>query len=182
MAVDKTQQTKGRAAGAMDAADARRGDVRRGVDAHVGQRLRQRRWMLGLTQQQVGDRIGIKFQQVQKYETGQNRVSASRLWDLANALEAPVAYFFEGLDGASDVAEPGDASTRAATGAVDPMSDRETIELVRGYYDVPPPLREKLFEFVKALGAASRSDPATEEAAAESKGRVARRSFRLEAG
>ena len=51
------------------------------TDIHVGQRLRQRRWMLGLTQQQVGDRVGIKFQQVQKYETGQNRVSASRLWD-----------------------------------------------------------------------------------------------------
>ncbi|MEO1293755.1 MAG: helix-turn-helix transcriptional regulator, partial [Pseudomonadota bacterium] len=59
------------------------------IDVHVGLRLRQRRWMLGLTQQQLGERIGIKFQQVQKYETGQNRISASRLYELATALEVP---------------------------------------------------------------------------------------------
>ena len=56
------------------------------VDAHVGKRIRHRRWMVGMTQQQLADKVGIKFQQIQKYETGMNRVSASRLWDVADAL------------------------------------------------------------------------------------------------
>ena len=56
------------------------------VDVHVGKRVRHRRWMVGMTQQQLGDIVGIKFQQIQKYETGMNRVSASRLWDIADAL------------------------------------------------------------------------------------------------
>ena len=69
------------------------------VDVHVGQRVRQRRWMVGMTQQQLGDKVGIKFQQIQKYETGTNRISASRMWDIAAAMEVPVSFFFEGLDG-----------------------------------------------------------------------------------
>ena len=68
------------------------------VDAHVGKRVRHRRWMMGMTQQQLGDLVGIKFQQIQKYETGMNRISASRLWDIAKSLEVPISYFFEGLD------------------------------------------------------------------------------------
>ena len=69
------------------------------VDVHVGQRVRQRRWMLGMTQQQLGDGVGIKFQQIQKYETGANRVSASRMWDIAAALNVPMSHFFEDIDG-----------------------------------------------------------------------------------
>ena len=69
------------------------------VYVHVGQRVRHRRWMLGMTQQQLCDRVGIKFQQIQKYETGSNRISASRMWDIAAAMEVPVSFFFEGLDG-----------------------------------------------------------------------------------
>ena len=68
------------------------------VDVHVGKRIRHRRWMNGTTQQQLAEQVGIKFQQIQKYETGMNRVSASRLWDIASALDVPVAFFFEGLD------------------------------------------------------------------------------------
>ena len=68
------------------------------VDVHVGHRIRQRRWMVGMTQHQLGDAVGIKFQQIQKYETGVNRISASRMWDLAAAMEVSVSYFFEGLD------------------------------------------------------------------------------------
>ena len=71
------------------------------VDAHVGKRVRHRRWMMGMTQQQLGDLVGIKFQQIQKYETGMNRISASRLWDIAKSLEVPISYFFEGLDAES---------------------------------------------------------------------------------
>ena len=62
------------------------------VDAHVGKRIRHRRWMVGMTQQQLADRVGIKFQQIQKYETGMNRVSASRLWDVADALGVNVGF------------------------------------------------------------------------------------------
>ena len=68
------------------------------VDLHVGRKLRQRRWLMGMTQQQLADRVGIKFQQIQKYETGANRVSASRLWEIARALEVPLERFFSGFD------------------------------------------------------------------------------------
>lgn len=65
------------------------------IDKHVGRRIRHARWMRGTTQQDLGDAVGCKFQQIQKYEIGANRVSASRLWDIADALSLPVAYFFE---------------------------------------------------------------------------------------
>src|SRR5437899_1640269 len=68
------------------------------IDRHLGKRLRQRRRTLGLTQQQIAEAVGVRFQQIQKYECGANRISAARLWLLAKALEAPVAAFFEGLD------------------------------------------------------------------------------------
>ena len=73
------------------------------VDVHVGKRVRHRRWMVGMTQQQLAERVGIKFQQIQKYETGMNRVSASRLWEIGSALGVTVSFFFEGLgDKAAD--------------------------------------------------------------------------------
>jgi transcriptional regulator with XRE-family HTH domain len=65
------------------------------VDVHVGKRIRHRRWMVGMTQQQLAEHVGIKFQQIQKYETGMNRVSASRLWDIAETLSVPVSFFFD---------------------------------------------------------------------------------------
>ena len=67
------------------------------VDIHVGKRIRHQRWLKGITQQHLAEQVGIKFQQIQKYETGANRVSASRLWDIANAMGVPVTFFFEGL-------------------------------------------------------------------------------------
>ncbi|MEO1330789.1 MAG: helix-turn-helix transcriptional regulator [Pseudomonadota bacterium] len=124
------------------------------IDAHVGMRLRQRRWMLGLTQQQLGDRVGIKFQQIQKYETGQNRISASRLWDLARVCETPVSYFFEGLGEAG----PAQPYARAAKG--DPLADREAAELLRSYYAAPPARRRAAFELMRTL-----SDEAIDETA-----------------
>ncbi len=68
------------------------------VDIHVGRVIRRRRREIGMTQQGLAEQIGIKFQQVQKYETGANRVSASRLWQISRALDVPVAYFFDGLN------------------------------------------------------------------------------------
>ena len=73
------------------------------IDRHLGKRLRQRRRTLGLTQQQIAEAVGVRFQQIQKYECGANRISAARLWLLAKALEAPVGAFFEGI--ADDVVE-----------------------------------------------------------------------------
>ncbi len=114
------------------------------VDAHVGKRIRHRRWMVGMTQQFLADRVGIKFQQIQKYETGMNRVSASRLWDIAEALTVPVSFFFEGL---GDSAE--------ASGASDMMADKEALELVRSYYAIPEAQRRRLFDLARVLSDAA---------------------------
>ena len=113
------------------------------VDVHVGKRIRHRRWTLGTTQQQLADRVGIKFQQIQKYETGMNRISASRLWDIAEALDVPISFFFEGLDGTAraEVEQlPGDL-----------MSDKEALELVRSYYAIPEAQRKRLFDLARVL-------------------------------
>ncbi|TCP41759.1 helix-turn-helix domain-containing protein [Rhodovulum marinum] len=114
------------------------------VDVHVGKRIRHRRWMVGMTQQQLAEKVGIKFQQIQKYETGMNRVSASRLWDIADALDVPVSFFFEGLDGKSaEVAGQGMPD--------DLLSDKEALELVRSYYAIPENQRRRLFELARVL-------------------------------
>jgi transcriptional regulator with XRE-family HTH domain len=75
------------------------------IDQHLGKRLRQRRRTLGLTQQQIAEAVGVRFQQIQKYECGANRISAARLWLLAKALEAPVGAFFEGLGDEAEASE-----------------------------------------------------------------------------
>ena len=116
------------------------------VDLHVGKRIRQRRWLVGMTQQELGEKVGIKFQQIQKYETGANRVSASRLWDISQALEVPVTYFFDGLS-----QKP---RTKSGTSIEIPMelaNDRETMELVRSYYAIPQNQRKRLFDLAKVL-------------------------------
>jgi transcriptional regulator with XRE-family HTH domain len=120
--------------------------MRHSVDVHVGQRVRQRRWMVGMTQQQLGDRVGIKFQQIQKYETGANRISASRLWDIAAAMEVPVSFFFEGLEGQAP-------DTGEARGDV--LTDKEALELVRAYYAIPETQRRRLFDLARVLSAAA---------------------------
>ena len=116
------------------------------VDVHVGKRVRHRRWLVGITQQQLAERVGIKFQQIQKYETGANRISASRLWDIANVLGAPVAYFFEGL---------GEAELEGAGLPGDLLADKEALELVRSYYAIPEAQRKRLFELARVLSDAA---------------------------
>lgn len=116
------------------------------VDVHVGKRIRQRRWLTGMTQQKLAEFVGIKFQQIQKYETGANRVSASRLWDIADALGVPVSFFFEGLkDEAVDGSAPIDGLP------ADLMADKEAMELVRSYYAIPENQRRRLFELARVL-------------------------------
>lgn len=115
------------------------------VDVHVGKRIRHRRWMVGMTQQQLAEKVGIKFQQIQKYETGMNRVSASRLWDISEALEVPVRFFFEGLDESQEAA----ADNSPVVGDI--LSDKEALELVRSYYAIPENQRRRLFELARVL-------------------------------
>jgi transcriptional regulator with XRE-family HTH domain len=114
------------------------------VDVHVGKRIRQRRWMNGTTQQQLAEAVGIKFQQIQKYETGMNRVSASRLWDIANVLTVPVSFFFEGLDASE--AKPGKGDVPS-----DVLTDKEALELLRSYYAIPENQRRRLFDLARVL-------------------------------
>ena len=121
------------------------------VDVHVGQRIRHRRWLVGMTQQQLAEKVGIKFQQIQKYETGANRVSASRLWDIAATLDVPVAYFYEGL-AANDGAEAPPAG-HALDG--DLLHDKEALDLVRTYYAIPPEQRRRLFDLARVLSNAA---------------------------
>lgn len=114
------------------------------VDVHVGKRVRHRRWLVGMTQQQLAEKVGIKFQQIQKYETGANRVSASRLWDISEAMDVPVAFFFEGLDdsaqGSADAQVPADL-----------LGDKEALDLIRSYYAIPENQRRRLFELARVL-------------------------------
>ncbi|MBK5945894.1 transcriptional regulator [Rhodobacter veldkampii DSM 11550] len=116
------------------------------VDVHVGKRIRHRRWMIGMTQQQLADRVGIKFQQIQKYETGMNRVSASRLWDIADTMEVPISFFFEGLD-------TGNRTDAEIEG--DLLADKEALLLIRSYYAIPEAQRRRLFDLAKVLSDAA---------------------------
>ncbi|MEL6412059.1 MAG: helix-turn-helix transcriptional regulator [Pseudomonadota bacterium] len=115
------------------------------VDVHVGKRVRHRRWLVGMTQQQLAQSVGIKFQQIQKYETGANRVSASRLWDIADSLDVDVSFFFEGLDNETDSKSGGDMIP------ADLLGDKEALDLVRSYYAIPENQRRRLFDLARVL-------------------------------
>ncbi len=99
-----------------------------------------------MTQQQLGESVGIRFQQIQKYEAGINWISASRMWDIAGALEVPVLFFFEGLDGQAP-------ETNGARGDI--LFDDEAFELVRAYYATPENQRRRLFDLARVLGEAA---------------------------
>jgi len=122
------------------------------VDKYVGKRVRQRRWMVGFSQQQLGEAVGIKFQQIQKYETGMNRISASRLWDIAETLGVPVTFFFDGYD---EVSIETSAAEAKASGRGDLLADKEALELVRSYYAIPENQRRKLFDLARVLSDAA---------------------------
>ena len=115
------------------------------VDVYVGKRIRHRRWLVGMTQQKLAERVGIKFQQIQKYETGANRVSASRLWDIAEALGVDVSFFFEGLE------NDGGGKAQDESMPADIMGDKEALDLVRSYYAIPENQRRRLFELARVL-------------------------------
>lgn len=129
------------------------------IDVHVGQRIRLRRTLLGLSQERLGEALGVTFQQVQKYERGVNRVGASRLFDLSRVLDVPISFFFDDMQ---DQLTPGGSalSGRRAMGfsdqqdafADDTMNRRETQELVRAYYRIPDAaVRKSVFDLIKRL-------------------------------
>ena len=134
------------------------------VDVHVGARVRQRRTLLGMNQTKLGDVLGVSFQQVQKYENGANRISASRLFDLSRMFDVPIEYFFDDMPtavAASSLAtKKRGKAKKPPSYQPDPMATRETLELVRAYYKIgEPQIRKRLYELTKAIGAgASRSD------------------------
>lgn len=117
--------------------------MKNSIDLHIGQRVRHRRWLLGMTQQDLAQGIGVRFQQIQKYESGANRISAARLWDLARALDVPVAFFYTGL---GEAARNGD-SRNPDEGA---LTQKETMDLVRAYYAMPERQRRSLFDLAQA--------------------------------
>ncbi|MEO0981606.1 MAG: helix-turn-helix transcriptional regulator [Pseudomonadota bacterium] len=114
------------------------------TDLHVGKRLRRRRRLLGMTQQDLASQVGVRFQQIQKYECGANRMTASRIYDLSKALNVSVQYFFDGLDTAT-------AANDAERMEGDILSQKETLELVRAYYRLDERPRRRLLELAKSL-------------------------------
>lgn len=135
------------------------------IDIHVGKRVRLRRTLLGMSQEKLGEAIGLTFQQIQKYERGTNRIGSSRLYQLAQVLDIPVSYFFDDMP--TDIAgrhAPGLAEGGPPSFEGDPMVKRETLELVRAYYRITEPnVRKRLFELVKAIGAPLVVKEGTEE-------------------
>lgn len=126
------------------------------VDVHVGNRVRLRRTLLGMSQEKLGEALGLTFQQVQKYERGANRIGASRLWDLSRVLDVPSSYFFEEMDDDTVRHSPmiiAQVPSEPSLPEADPMTRRETLELVRAYYRIPDPsVRKRMFELTKSLG------------------------------
>ncbi len=128
----------------------KRGEGPNPIDIHVGQRLRLRRTLLGLSQESLGEAVGITFQQLQKYERGANRISASRLFNLAQVLGVPVSFFFDELN---------IGGVPTVTTETDSMARRETLELVRAYYRITDPqVRKRLFELTKSVANAANTE------------------------
>ena len=118
------------------------------VDVHVGGRVRVRRRLINMTQETLADLIEVTFQQVQKYERGTNRISASKLFGIAEALEAPISYFFDGLDETTDAGGPGGAAEQTVQSF---LRTPEGLELARLFPRIARgPLRRRILELVRA--------------------------------
>jgi transcriptional regulator with XRE-family HTH domain len=128
------------------------------IDVHVGSRIRLRRTLMGMSQERLGEALGLTFQQVQKYERGVNRVGASRLYDLSRVLDVPISFFFDDMQGqmaGGEAGLAGFAERQEGFGAhaEDPLAKRETLELVRAYYRITDPaVRKRVFDLIKSMG------------------------------
>jgi transcriptional regulator with XRE-family HTH domain len=117
------------------------------IDEHLGKRLRRRRRLLGLTQQQLAEACGVRFQQIQKYECAANRMSAARVWQLAQVLEVPVSYFYEGLGPQRE------CRSRDGENPREMFTQKETRDLIRAYYSLSERPRRRLLDLAKSLNA-----------------------------
>ena len=130
------------------------------IDAHIGARVRARRRLLAMRQESLGKALGVSFQMVQQYERGGVRISAAQLYDMASALDVPVGFFFDDMPAAvaaSKTAQGDGRAEEAPNYELDPVVKRETLQLVRAYYNISDPqVRERLFAMVMTLGEASR--------------------------
>ena len=127
------------------------------IDQYVGSRVRARRVGLRMSQTNLGQTIDVTFQQVQKYENGTNRISASNLYKIAKALAVDVSYFFDGIPEslADQIAAPNSADLAKGALDIDPLTSREAIELVHHYFLVQSDtVRKRLFQFIKAMATA----------------------------
>ena len=132
------------------------------IDMHVGGRIRLRRTLMGMSQERLGEALGLTFQQVQKYERGVNRVGASRLFDLSRVLDVPISFFFDDMPEPLAGIHGSHQSTRATGGFAEPqdgfggdeaLNRRETLELVRAYYRITDPaVRKRVFDLIKSMG------------------------------
>jgi transcriptional regulator with XRE-family HTH domain len=116
------------------------------IDIHLGRRLRRRRRLLGLTQQQLAGACGVRFQQIQKYECAANRMSAARLWQLSEVLEVPVNYFYEGLSQAQR-----EAREKVGETGGEMFARKETRDLIQAYYQLGERPRRRLLDLAKSL-------------------------------
>lgn len=131
------------------------------IDIHVGNRIRMRRNILGWSQEKLGDLLGLTFQQIQKYEKGLNRVSASRLWDFSVVMDTPISFFYDDMDKSVARQSPRMFSNPEADATLnedlevfnaDPMLKQETLELVRAYYKISNRQAAKhLFDLIVAM-------------------------------
>jgi transcriptional regulator with XRE-family HTH domain len=122
------------------------------IDIHVGSRVRLRRNMLGLSQEKLGEAVGLTFQQVQKYERGANRIGASRLWELSEILDVTVQFFFDHEDPVRAAPSAGFAEAGQEAYDSDLLNRRETRELIGAYFQIESAaVRRRLFDLAKAL-------------------------------
>jgi transcriptional regulator with XRE-family HTH domain len=127
---------------------------RNSLDLHIGSRVKTRRSFLGISQEKLGNYLGITFQQIQKYEKGANRISASALHRIADILSVDLSYFFEGYNGAPSVSEE-----NAIVYELDQTKKKETAELLRSYYKIEnPAIRKKVCELVKSIAISQKID------------------------
>lgn len=122
------------------------------IDVHVGSRVRLRRNMLGMSQEKLGEALGITFQQIQKYEKGANRVGASRLQAIANVLNVPVSFFFEDAPGEAGEVIRGLSEEGSTAYVVDFLNSAEGLQLNRAFVKISDPkVRRKIIDLVKSL-------------------------------